>query len=253
MAVDTVSGVRPTAAGSARKPVRRPSTAAARRRRARSSVLLKMLMAVTGLLLVLFLFAHMLGNLKIFVGATSFNHYAQWLRALGSPLLPETWFLWIQRGVLTVAVLGHIVAATILARRARAARPVRYAHRSKVQGSYAARTMRWGGVIVVLFVVYHILDLTTGTLNPVGDKQHPYANVIADFAPARWYVTLFYTVSIVAVGLHLKHGIFSAARTLGQHSPAGERRARVAASVLAVVLVVGYLSVPFAVMTGLVS
>ncbi len=218
-----------------------------------SSVSLKILMAVTGLLLVGFLFAHMIGNLKIFVGAESFDHYAEWLRALGAPLLPETWYLWIQRAVLTLALIGHIAAATILARRARRARPVRYAHRPKIQGSYAARTMRWGGVIVLLFVIYHILDLTTGTLNPIGDKAHPYANVVADFAPARWYVTLFYTLSVVAVGLHLRHGLFSAVRTLGQHTARGERIARAAALTLAIVLVAGYLSVPFAVLTGLVS
>ena len=210
-------------------------------------------MAVTGLLLVAFLFAHMAGNLKVFVGAESFDHYAHWLKALGTPLLPETWFLWIQRAGLLVAVAGHIAAATILARRARRARPVRYAHRPKVQGSYAARTMRWGGVIVVLFVIYHILDLTTGHLNPIGDRAHPYANVVADFAPERWYVTLFYVVAVVAVGLHLRHGLWSAARTLGQRTARGERLAKAAALVLSVVLVAGYLSVPVAVLTGLVQ
>jgi succinate dehydrogenase / fumarate reductase cytochrome b subunit len=218
-----------------------------------SSVALKILMAVTGILLVLFLFAHMAGNLKIFFGAETFDHYAHWLRTIGVPLLPETWYLWLQRGGLTIAVLAHIFAATVLTRRARAARPVKYAHRPKVQGSYAARTMRWGGVIILLFVIFHILDLTTGTLNPVGDKQHPYANVVADFAPGRWYVTLFYTLSIVAVGFHLRHGIFSAVRTLGQQTARGERIARLSALVLSVVLVVGYLSVPFAVLTGLVD
>jgi succinate dehydrogenase / fumarate reductase cytochrome b subunit len=226
---------------------------AKRRGPARSTVALKILMAVTGLLLVGFLFAHMIGNLKIFLGGESFDHYAHWLRSIGTPLLPEAWFLWIQRGILTFAVIGHIAAATILARRARKARPVKYAHRPKVQGSYAARTMRWGGVIVLLFVVFHILDLTTGHLNPVADKAHPYANVVADFAPDRWYVTLLYTVSILAVGFHLWHGLFSAARTLGQRSVTGERRARAIAGFLAATLVVGYLSVPFAVMTGLVS
>nr|BFE61600.1 succinate dehydrogenase cytochrome b subunit [Dactylosporangium thailandense] len=214
---------------------------------------LKILMAGTGLLLVLFLFAHMAGNLKIFVGAEAFDHYARWLRDLGAPLLPHTGFLWLQRGGLTVAVLAHIAAAVVLARRARAARPVRYAHRPKVQGSYAARTMRWGGVIILLFVVFHILDLTTGTVNPVGDHEHPHANVVADFAPGRWYVTLFYTLAIVAVGFHLRHGIFSALRTLGQRSPRGERIARAAALVVSLVLVVGYLCVPFAVLTGLVK
>jgi succinate dehydrogenase / fumarate reductase cytochrome b subunit len=210
-------------------------------------------MAVTGIVLVLFLFAHMAGNLKIFFGAGPFDHYAHWLRTIGTPLLPDQWYLWIQRTALTVAVIAHIAAATILARRARKARPIRYAHRPKVQGSYAARTMRWGGVIILLFVVFHILDLTTGTLNPVGDPQHPYANVVADFAPGRWYVTLFYTLAIVAVGFHLRHGIYSAARTLGQRTARGEVVVRTAALILSIVLVVGYLSVPFAVGTGLVN
>ncbi|MER6593735.1 succinate dehydrogenase cytochrome b subunit [Micromonospora purpureochromogenes] len=219
----------------------------------RSNVGLKAVMAVTGILLVLFLVVHMLGNLKIFTGETSFDHYAHWLRDIGAPLLPHTWYLWIQRTVLTVAVVAHIVAATVLARRARAARPVKYAHRKKIQGSYAARTMRWGGVIILLFVIYHILDLTTGHLNPQGDASNPYGNVVADFAPERWYVTLFYTLAIVTVGFHLRHGIFSALRSLGQQTPEGERRNRAIALVVAVGLCVGYLVVPFAVLTGLVS
>ena len=210
-------------------------------------------MAVTGIILVLFLIAHMLGNLKIFTGETSFDHYAHWLREIGTPLLPSTWYLWIQRTVLTGAVLAHIVSATVLARRARAARPVQYAHRRKIHVNYAARTMRWGGVIILLFVIYHILDLTTGHLNPQGDASNPYGNVVADFAPERWYVTLFYTLAIVTLGFHLRHGAFSAFRSLGQQTPKGERRARALALVFAVVLTVGYLAVPFAVLTGLVS
>ena len=146
-----------------------------------------------------------------------------------------------------------MAAAVILARRARKARPVRYAHRPKVQGSYAARTMRWGGVSILLFVIFHILDLTTGTLNPAGGGTDPSARVVADFAPERWYVTLFYALAIVAVGFHLRHGLFSALRTLGQRSATGERRARQAALALSLLLVIGYLSVPFAVLTGLVS
>lgn len=230
-----------------------PAAKVAPARKRTSSVALKIFMAVTGIVLVLFLYVHMIGNLKIFFGETTFDHYAHWLRSIGTPLLPTDWYLWIQRGGLTIAVIGHIAAATILARRARQARPVRYAHRPKVQGSYAARTMRWGGVIVLLFVIYHILDLTTLTLNPKGETGHPYANVVADFAPGRWYVTLFYTVAIVAVGLHLRHGLWSAVRTLGQQTARGERIARTTALVLSLVLVVGYLSVPFAVLTGLVG
>ncbi|MBO4140442.1 succinate dehydrogenase cytochrome b subunit [Micromonospora tulbaghiae] len=219
----------------------------------RSNVGLKAVMAVTGIILVLFLILHMLGNLKIFTGETSFDHYAHWLRDIGTPLLPTTWFLWIQRTVLTAAVLGHIGAATVLAMRSRAARPVKYAHRRKIHVNYAARTMRWGGVIILLFVIYHILDLTTGHLNPQGDPSNPYGNVVAGFAPERWYVTLFYTLALVTLGFHLRHGAFSAFRSLGQQTPKGERRARIAALVFAVALVGGYLLVPFAVITGLVA
>ncbi len=210
-------------------------------------------MAVSGIILVLFLIAHMLGNLKIFVGETAFDEYAHWLREIGSPLLPHAWYLWIQRGVLSLALVAHIVAATVLALRARRARPVRYAHRPKIQGSYAARTMRWGGVIILLFVTYHLLDLTTGTANPVGDPERPYRNVVADFAPDRWYVTLLYVLGIVAVGFHLRHGVFSALRSLGQQTPRGEHRVRAAALGFAIVLCAGYLAVPFAVLLGLVN
>ncbi|TDB99184.1 succinate dehydrogenase cytochrome b subunit [Micromonospora fluostatini] len=219
----------------------------------RSNVGLKAVMAVSGIVLVLFLIAHMLGNLKVFAGAASFDEYAHWLRDLGKPALPGVWALWGLRAGLVVAVVAHIWAATVLALRARAARPVKYAHRKKIQGSYAARTMRWGGVIIVLFVIYHILDLTTGHLNPVGDPTRPFANVVADFAPERWYVTLFYTVAVVALGFHLRHGMFSALRSLGQQTPGGERRARAVALGFAVVLCAGFLVVPFAVLTGLVS
>jgi succinate dehydrogenase / fumarate reductase cytochrome b subunit len=214
----------------------------------RRSVGLKIIMAVTGGLLVLFLVAHMLGNLKIFFGAASFDHYAHWLRTIGVPLLPTSAFLWIQRVGLLVALVGHVWSAGVLTVRARRARPVRYAHRRPVQGSYAARTMRWGGVTIGLFVLYHVLDLTVGTLNPVGDPSRPYANVVADFAPQRWPVTLFYTLAIVAVGFHLAHGIASAARTLG-----GRRGVDGLAVTVSVVLCAGFLSVPFAVLTGLVT
>ena len=219
----------------------------------RTTVGAKAVMAVTGLLLLIFLVAHMVGNLKIFFGPESFDGYAHWLRTIAYPVLPHAGFLWVQRVVLTAAVVGHAAAATLLAVRARQARPVRYQHRAKVQGSYAARTMRWGGVIIVLFVVYHLLDLTTGTVNPVGDPAHPYANVVADFAPGRWWVTLFYALAIVAIGFHVRHGLFSALRTLGQRGASGERLARAAALAFAVLLSAGFLAVPFAVLLGWVG
>ena len=202
----------------------------------RSSVGLKVVMAVSGGLLVLYLVAHMLGNLKIFVGPASFDHYAAWLRTIGTPALPSSGYLWLQRAVLSAAVVAHLWSAAVLTVRARRARPVRYQHRRPVQGSYAARTMRWGGVIIALFVVYHVVSLA--------GAKHPYGDVVAEFS--RWPVALLYAVAILAVGFHLRHGIDSALRTLGL------RGAPIAALVVSVGLCVGFLSVPFAVLIGLV-
>jgi succinate dehydrogenase / fumarate reductase, cytochrome b subunit len=216
-----------------------------------SSVQLKFVMAVTGAVLVLYLVAHMLGNLKIFFGEQALNTYAHWLRLIGEPALPGEGMLWLVRVVLLVAVVAHSAAATILARRARAARPVKYAHRRPVSTTYASRTMRWGGVIILLFVIYHILDLTTGTLNPNGVPGEVYDNVVADFS--RWYITLAYVVANVAVGFHLRHGIWSALQTLGRSSGPYQMRYKAIALVFAVVLTAGFLAVPFAVQFGLVG
>jgi succinate dehydrogenase cytochrome b subunit len=219
----------------------------------RSTVGKKAVMAVSGGLLALFVVAHMLGNLKFFSGAAEFDGYAAWLRTIGTPALHEGWFLWIQRAVLLLCVLLHMGTAADLTVRARKARPVRYRHRPKVRGDYAARTMRWGGVILALFLVWHILDLTVGTVNPRGVHGEPYGNVVADFQPGRWHVTLFYALAVVALGLHLRHGLRSALQSLGRRDPRREGLIGATAAGFAIVIVVGYLAVPFAVMTGLVS
>jgi succinate dehydrogenase / fumarate reductase, cytochrome b subunit len=216
-----------------------------------SSVQLKFVMALTGAVLLLYLVVHMVGNLKIFFGEEALNTYANWLRVVGEPALPGEGMLWIVRIGLLVSVVAHIVAATILARRARAARPVRYAHRRAVTTNYASRTMRWGGVIILLFVIYHILDLTTGTLNPNGVHGEVYDNVVADFS--RWYITLAYTVAMIALGLHLRHGVWSALQTLGRSSGPYQRRYKAIALVFSVVLTAGFLAVPVAVQFGLVG
>ncbi|GIG56365.1 succinate dehydrogenase [Longispora fulva] len=210
-------------------------------------------MAVTGVMLVGFLFFHALGNMKVFLGQESFDHYSHWLRTVLEPILPHEGFLWLARIGLLAAVGGHIWSAAALTIRAKKARPVKYAHRKPVQGSYAARTMRWGGVIVVLFVIYHILDLTTGTLNPVGAAGKPYGNVTADFAPSRWYVTFFYVLAIVAIGFHLRHGLWSAIQTLGRSNARRERFLKGVALGFTLLLCAMFLSVPFAVLTGLVK
>ncbi len=210
-------------------------------------------MAISGAALVLFLLAHMIGNLKIFFGAEAFDHYAHWLREIGAPMLPTAGFLWIQRIGLLVALGLHVWSAAALTIRARKARPVKYAHRKPVQGSYAARTMRWGGVIVFLFVVYHILDLTTRHLNPVADTSKAHAAVAADFGPDRWYVTAFYALAVTTLGFHLRHGIWSGLQTLGVSNARRERLLQGIAFAVAFVICAGFLSVPFAVLTGLVK
>lgn len=234
-------------------PAARPTGTLASRRRLPSSAQLKFVMAASGAIMLAYLVVHMIGNLKIFFGQESLDVYAEWLRVVGEPALPEQTVLWAVRVVLLAAVFGHIAAAVVLTRRARLARPVRYAHRPPLRGSYAARTMRWGGVIITLFIVYHILDLTTGTLNPNGVYGAVYDNLVADFAPSRWYVTLFYVLAVVAVGFHIRHGLWSGLQTFGRSSQATQNTLKGVALGVALFVTAGFLAVPFAVMTGLVG
>lgn len=208
----------------------------------------KTVMAVSGLVLVLFLLAHMLGNLKIFFGAADFDGYAAWLRTLGAPVLHTTWFLWIQRGVLLVAVVAHGTAAVQLSIRDRRARPVRYVHGQRAKATFATSTMRWGGVIIALFVVWHLLDLTVGVVNPSFAAGRPYHNVVVDFQVG--WIDVIYLVAVLALGLHINHGFWSAAQTLGVNRPARDRTIRVVGSTLAVAITAGFAVVPVAVMTG---
>ncbi len=216
-----------------------------------SSLGKKTVMAVSGLIMLAYLVVHMLGNLKIFFGSDEFNGYAHWLRTLGEPFLHHEWALWIVRVVLVAAVVAHATAAYQLSRRDIKARPTPYAHRKR-RASYATRTMRWGGVILGLFIVWHILDLTTGTVHPGGFQAgHPYQNVIDTFST--WYGNVIYIVAVLALGLHIRHGFWSAAQTLGAGSRTRDRALRATANVLALLLTVGFVSVPVAVMTGVVS
>ena len=210
----------------------------------------KAVMAVTGLLMVAFLFVHMLGNLKIFFGPHDFDAYAGWLRTIGEPVLHGAWYLWIQRAVLLVALVLHVVAAAQLSRRDLAARPVKYAHGQRRQASFATFTMRWGGVILGLFIIWHLLDLTAGKVNPDYVADHPYHNVVADFQV--WWINVIYIVAMVMVGLHIHHGFWSATRTLGLR-PGRSAAIRTTGTVLALAITIGFLAVPVGVMIGLVS
>lgn len=231
----------------------RAGGAAAPRRPRTPSPVHKFVMAVSGVFLLLYVVMHMIGNLKIFFGPGAIDEYALWLRTVLEPALPHEGLLWIVRVVLLVSVIAHIWSATVLTLRASRARPIKYSGGSyKVKGSYAARTMRWGGVIIALFVVYHLLDLTFGVANPNGVYLDVYDNIAAGFAPERWYVTLFYVLAVVALGFHVQHGIFSGIQTLGWNSNSRERTIKVVSTVFAVVLTLGFISVPLAVTFGVV-
>ncbi|WP_405997293.1 succinate dehydrogenase [Streptomyces sp. NBC_00829] len=215
-----------------------------------STVGKKTVMAVSGLIMLGYLVAHVMGNLKVFFGAEEFNAYGHWLRTMGEPVLHYSWGLWIVRVVLLAAVVGHAVSAFQLSRRDIKARPVRYSHRRR-RASYATRTMRWGGIILALFIVWHLLDLTTLTVNENAEPGHPYENVVATFST--WYGNVVYIVAMLAVGLHVRHGFWSAAQTLGVGNATRDRVLKTVANLLALVLTAGFISVPVAVMTGMVS
>ncbi|MEV5543507.1 succinate dehydrogenase cytochrome b subunit [Saccharopolyspora shandongensis] len=211
----------------------------------------KIAMAASGAILLLYVVVHMLSNLKIFISPANIDAYAVWLRRLFDGLLGYEGFVWVVRVVLLAAVLLHATAAYQLARRARAARPVGYQRRPKVQAGYAVRTMRWGGVILAFFVVYHLLDLTTGDVNPHGVHGEVYRNVVASFQ--RWYIALFYALAVCSLGLHIRHGLWSALQSLGAMTAARQRAARLTALVVAIAITAGFLSVPFAVVTGILK
>ncbi|WP_438310224.1 succinate dehydrogenase [Streptomyces sp. HUAS TT3] len=226
---------------------RRPSTT---RTLWESTVGKKAVMAVSGLIMLGYLVVHMMGNLKIFFGADDFNGYAHWLRHMGEPFLHSHWGLWAARVVLLAAVVAHAVSAFQLSRRDIKARPVGYAHKRR-RASYATRTMRWGGVILGLFIVWHLLDLTTLTVNERAWAGHPYENVLATFST--WYGNVIYITAMAALGLHVRHGFWSAAQTLGAGSARRDRTLKALANALALLLFAGFVSVPVAVMTGVVN
>jgi len=216
-------------------------------------------MAISGLILVLYLLAHMYGNLKVFAGQEAFDGYSHHLRTMGEPILPYAGALWIIRVVLLVAVIVHIVCAVTLWRRMRLATAggggQRYESSKAPRGNqrtYASFTMRWGGVIIVLFVIYHLLHLTWNTISPGGASDSPYDRVVNGFSI--WWVVLSYTVALLAVGFHLRHGIWAALASLGANTSVPRRRhLNVLATVVALLITVGFLIPPFAILFGLVG
>jgi len=206
-----------------------------------STVGKKVAMAVTGIVMVLFLISHVISNVLIFKDPRHLDTYAAWLRSLG-PLL------WLVRLVLLASVVIHVLAAWQLTRRAHAARPVAYrAHELQVAG-YAERTMRWGGVLLVVFIVFHILHFTTGTLHPDFHPGEVGRNVIVGMAVTP--VAIFYLVAMLALALHLWHGVWSVFQTVGLSHPAWNRSRKALAVGLAVLIAGGFATIPIAALAG---
>jgi succinate dehydrogenase / fumarate reductase cytochrome b subunit len=208
-----------------------------------SSVGKKAVMAVTGLAMIAFLIGHVLGNLQVFEGPLKINEYSAALRRLG-PLL------WVVRAGLIVALVLHVVAAYQLTQRKRLARPVGYAEHDAQVSTFAARTIRWGGALVLVFIVLHLLHFTFGTIHPAFDHKDVYGNLVAAFQI--WWVALLYLIAMVVVGLHLYHGTWSSLRTLGLTRPSADPLKRRVVTVLAWAISLGFSIIPIAVLAGLV-
>ena len=217
----------------------------------RSSIGKKAIMAITGLIGIGFVVGHMIGNLKVFLGADAFNEYARFLRTFGEPVLPYSTVLWIIRLVLISAVALHLLSAYQLTRMDWAGRPVRYARKRDVQATFASRTMRWGGVIIVLFLLYHIAHMTLGVVHPSFEEGNAYHNFVVAFQV--WWVTILYVAAMLVLGLHIYHGFWSLFQTLGWNSRIYNRLLRGLALLIALVLTVGFVAGPLGVLFGVVA
>ena len=226
-------------------------------RAARNTIALKMLMAVTGIIFIGFVLLHMYGNLKAFAGHDAFNEYAEHLRELGEPLLPREGALWIIRGGLIVALVVHVLCALALWHRAGKARTIKYVVTKNKASTFSSHWMRWGGVTLLIFIVWHLLNFTIGKINPKSgstgsDSGDPYNLMIDTFD--LWWMTLIYLAAMVALGLHLRHGVWSAAQTLGlTNNDRARRNANVLGYGLAILIAGGFSLVPIFVLAGVIE
>jgi succinate dehydrogenase cytochrome b subunit len=206
----------------------------------------KVVMAVTGAIMFLFVIGHLAGNLQIFEGPAKLNAYGQFLHSIGE-------LLWPVRIVLLLAVGLHITATVQLALLKKKARPVGYSRKEAIASSYASRTMYWSGPIVLAFVIFHLLQFTAGYIHPESQfiEGDVYHNVVAGFQV--WWVSVWYIFSVSLLGLHLRHGIWSMFQSLGFNHPRHTPILKSAAIVIAVVIVLGYISIPISVLLGIVK
>jgi succinate dehydrogenase / fumarate reductase cytochrome b subunit len=222
-------------------------------RASRSTITLKLLMAASGILFILYVLAHMYGNLKAFSGHDAYNEYAEHLRTLGEPMLPHEGFLWIMRTLLIVALVVHVASAVALWRRAARARTTRYVMKKSIASSISSRTMRWGGLTILLFLVWHLINFTIGKVNVQGGATNDPYNLLVDSFDT-WWLTVIYLVAMVALGMHLHHGTWSAAQTLGlTNNLRARRNAKTLGWILAVVIAGGFSLVPIFVLAGVIT
>jgi succinate dehydrogenase / fumarate reductase cytochrome b subunit len=218
----------------------------------RSALGKKYVMAITGIMLMGFVFFHMIGNLKMYLGPTEFDHYGHFLRELLVPIFPKHYVLWALRLGLIAAFVLHIHAAFSLTRMNRAARTVRYqSRRDYIAANFASRTMRWTGVIFLLFLVWHLFDLTFTGTGYHYVRGHVYDNV--DGSLSRIPVAILYIVGNLALGVHLFHGAWSLFQSMGWNNPRFNSWRRNFAAAFAALIVVGNVSFPIAVLAGVVG
>jgi succinate dehydrogenase / fumarate reductase cytochrome b subunit len=222
-------------------------------RTTRSTIALKLIMAISGIVFVLFVLVHMYGNLKAFAGHDAYNEYAEHIRTVGTPILPYTGALWVLRIVLIVSLVAHVWSAVVLWRRAGKARPVRYQVKRNLASSLSSRTMRWGGLTILLFLIWHLINFTIGKVNVTGGATNDPYNLLVDSFDT-WWLTVLYLIAMVALGLHLHHGTFSACQTLGFTSTLASRtRARVLGWIVAIVIAGGFSLVPLFTLFGVID
>jgi len=222
-------------------------------RASRSTIALKLLMAASGIVFIGFVLLHMYGNLKAFSGHDAYNEYAEHLRTIGEPMLPHAGVLWILRVVLLGSLVVHVYAAATLWRRARRARTVQYQVKKHTGATFASRMMRWGGVTLLLFVIWHLLNFTIGKVNVQGGPTDDPYNLLVDSFDT-WWLTLIYLVAMAMLGAHLHHGIWSAAQTLGVTGTARARNlAKQVAFTTAVIISGGFALVPIFVLAGVIT
>jgi succinate dehydrogenase / fumarate reductase, cytochrome b subunit len=211
----------------------------------------KWVMALTGIGLMGFVFAHMVGNLKMFLGRTAFDEYAESLRTLLHPILPNTYLLWGLRIGLIVMFFFHIQSAYSLTRMNQRSRPIKYqSPRDYIAVSFASRTMRWTGIIVGLYLIFHLADLTWGFANPDFVRGAAYDNLVASFE--RWPIAIIYIVCNIALGIHLFHGGWSIFQSIGMNNPRYNGVRRGFAAGFAIVVAGINCLFPIAVLAGVV-